>query len=362
MSIRRTLLIEILALALSSALGAQGLGLVGVRSQSPFDQLFLALTPEAAGTLPHGQVRSDISVTWSNTFILSKGVRNWVVNYRSPGRHGLNQTEIGRLLALYPTTDLYMFDGELARFNLRVSYGLTDRLQLTLGTAVQTQGGGFADSSIESFHGSFRFANAEREYFPQNHYQLFMRLGGRQVFFDGASANPVLGDTTCELKLRARQTWHGWLSSVSVAVKAPTGSRADLAGSGRWDAQLAGYASRRVGPGRLHLNLAYALLGGTDSLPGLTANNLWTFVAGYELWSPRRRVNWILQATAETSVFRGTTPSDLARPSYLVLGGARVPAGRRGTLTFALVENVVELDNSADLVLHVGYSRTFGSD
>jgi len=144
-------------------------------------------------------------------------------------------------------------------------------------------------------------------------------------------------------------------------VKAPTGSRADLASSGSWDAQLAGYASRRVGPGWLHLNLAYTALGGAEALPGFAVDNMWTFVAGYELWSPQRRVNWILQATAGTSAFRGTTPSDLAKASYLVLGGARVPAGKRGTLTFALVENIVELDNSADLILHLGYSRTFGS-
>ena len=362
MSFRRMLVIESLVLALAAGAGAQELGLVGVRDQSPLDQLFLIPTPEGAATPSRSQIKADLSVTWSNTFVLSKAVRNWVVNYRAPGRHGLNRAEIGRLLALYPTTDLYMFDGELARLNLRLSYGITDTLQLTVGTTLQTQGGGFADSSIESFHGSFRFANAERDYFPQNHYQLFMRFGGHQLFVDGASANPVFGDTTCELKLRTRNRWHGWLSAVSMTVKAPTGSRGNLASSGRWDAQLAGHASRRLGPGWLHLDLAYTALGGIDNLPGFAVDNLWTFVAGYELWSPHRRVNWILQATAATSAFRGTTPSDLARPSYLILGGARVPAGRQGTLTFALVENVVELDNSADLVLHLGYSRAFGAD
>ncbi len=137
-------------------------------------------------------------------------------------------------------------------------------------------------------------------------------------------------------------------------MKAPTGSQEHFGGSGGWDEQIAAYASRRLGPGWVHLDAAYTNLGGVENLAGFSVDDLWTFVAGYELWSPRHRVNWILQGTWATSVFRDTTASDLSDPAYLLLVGARIPLGERTTLTAAFMENIVQFDNSTDVALHVG--------
>ncbi len=337
------------------------LGPVAVRNQLPFDQLFLGLTPEGAGTVERKALRATVFLSWSNTFIMSPEIRAWVTANRPPGRHELTPGEIESIEAAYPGHDLYFFDGEVARWGIRLAYGLTDTLQLTLDTAIHSRGGGFADPTIESFHNAFDLHNAGRERFPQNHFQVFMRFGDGEFFRNGAPANNVMGDTSLELKLRSNGRWHGWMGATAVAVKAPTGNVRNFGGSGEWDAQAAVYASRPLGRGgALHLDLAYTWLGGIDNLPGFDVSHIWTVLGAWEIWSPHRKVNWVLQGTFTTSVFSGTTISDLSDGSWLLMGGFRIPAGRRGLFTMAFIENIVQYDNSTDIALHVDYRYTFG--
>ncbi len=334
---------------------------MAVRNQLPFDQLFLGLTPEGAGTLGRGALRVTFALSWSNTFIMSPEIHDWVGENRPAGRRELTRDETALIAAAYPGHDLFFFDGEVARWGLRVTYGLSDTLQLTLDTSIHSRGGGFADPTIESFHNLFGLGNANREFFPQNRFQVFMHFGDREFFRDGAPANNVLGDTSLELKLGSRGRWHGWTGAVAAAVKAPTGNVRNFGGSGEWDGQLAGYASRPTGAGSaLHLDLAYTWLGGIDNLPGFEVDHIWTAMAAWEIWSPHHRLNWVLQATFTTSVFSGATISDLSDASWLLMAGLRVPLGGRDLLTFAFIENIVQFDNSTDVALHLAYRHTFG--
>ncbi len=351
----------LLALGLAPAAGTEGLGPVSVRNQLPFDQLFLGLTPESADTVGKGVFQADLSVSWSNTFIMSPEIHEWVGIHRPEGRQELTPEEIAAIVATYPGHDLYFFDGEVARWGLRIRYGLTDTLQLTLDTSIHSRGGGFADPTIESFHNFFGLGNADRDRFPQNRFQVFMRFGDREFFRDGAPANNVLGDTSLELKLRSRGRWHGWRGAASAGIKAPTGNSRNFGGSGEWDAQLAAYASRATGhASALHLNAAYTWLGGLDNLPGFDVDHIWTAVGAWEVWSPHRRVNWVFQGTFTTSVFAGATISDLSEASWLLMAGLRIPVSGRDILSFAFIENIVQFDNSTDVALHACWRHTFG--
>ncbi|NOZ93838.1 MAG: DUF3187 family protein [Acidobacteria bacterium] len=347
--------------AVSQPVPAQELGPVAVRNQLPFDQLFLGLTPEGASTIGRGALQATLALSWSNTFIMSPEIHGWVAENRAPGRRELTPDEIDRIAAAYPGHDLYFFDGEMARWGLRLAYGLTDTLQLTLDTSVHSRGGGFADHTIESFHNALDLGNANRELFPQNRFQVFMRFGDRQFFRDGAPANNVLGDTSVELKLRSRGRWHGWQGAAAAAIKGPTGNVRNFGGSGEWDAQVVGYASRATGSASaLHLDLAYTWLGGIDNLPGFEVSHIWTAMAAWEIWSPHRKLNWVFQGTFTTSVFSGATISDLSDASWLLMAGLRVPVDARDLLTFAFIENIVQYDNSTDVALHISYRHTFG--
>ena len=335
----------------------QDLGLVAVRNQLPFDQLFLGLTPAGANTLSRGRFQLALSASWSNTFITS--FRGWIDDNWSPGRHHLTYADLERIMAANPGSDLYFYDGEVLRWNIRMHYGLTDTIELALDTSIHSRGGGFGDSSIESFHNFFNIGNADRQYFLQDHFEVFLKMGDHEYFRDGAPGNTVMGDTTLSLKIRSPHPWYGWLVASSIAVKAPTGSSHMFGGSGNWDEQVAGYASRKLGPGWLHLNAAYTLIGDIDALPGIDTANLWTFVAGYEIWSPHHTVNWILQTEISSSPFADVTNTDLSDPAYLMLIGARIPTGPNGYLSFAFIENVLKFENSTDVALHAGYTMTF---
>ena len=336
----------------------QELGLAAVRSQFPLDQLVLALSPEGAGTLSQGKIQLSLSASWSNTFVMSSEVEDWV-RTRGPGRRPLGGDEVRQIEALYPGRDLYFIDGEYLRWDIRAEYGLSNRLQLTLTTAVLSPGGGFGDSAIESFHDLVNTGNAHRDLFPQDHFQMYLRSKTGSFFANGVSSHTVMGDTTLGLKLRAQSLWHGWLGAVAATVKAPTGDDENFGGSGSWDAQLAGYASRKVGAGFLHVNLAYTSIGGINTPSVLDTNDVWAVAGGYEIWSPHHRVNWLLQTTISTSMFQDATDSNLSDTSYLVFIGARLPMGARDRLMFGLAENIINFDNSADIALHVAYSHTF---
>ncbi|NOZ77622.1 MAG: DUF3187 family protein [Acidobacteria bacterium] len=342
-----------------SAGAQQDLGPVGVRNQLPFDQLFLGLTPAGAATLSSGRLQLSLSASWSNTFIMSTGIRNWIDDNWKPGRHHLTRADLERIEAASPGMDLFFFDGEILRWNVRLHYGLSNTIELTLDTSVQNRGGGFADSSIESFHDLIDTGNADRWRFLQDHFEVFLKMGDHEYFRDGTPGNTVMGDTSLGLKIRSPHPWLGWLVAGSVAVKAPTGNSNLFGSSGDWDEQVAGYASRKLGPGWLHLNAAYTLIGDIDALPGFETTDLWTFVAGYEVWSPSHTVNWILQMEISSSPFADATNTDLSDPSYLLLIGARIPAGANGYVSFAVIENVFRFDNSTDLALHAGYTVTF---
>ncbi len=355
---RSILITAILLLAASPVLMAQqSLGLVEVRNQFPFAQLFLGLTPDGANTLSQGKFQLSLSASWSNTFIMS--FRNWIDANWPQGRHPLTLADFRRMESAYPNTDLYFYDGETLRWNIRLHYGLTDTMELTLDTSIHNRGGGFGDGAIESFHNFFNMDNADRQRFPQDHFEVFLKMGNHEFFQDGAPGHTVMGDTSLSLKIRAPQPWHGWTVAGALEVKAPTGNSHLFGGSGNWDEQVAGYASRKLGPGWLHLNAAYTFLGDIDAMPGFETADLWTIVAGYELWTPHHKVNWVLQTEIASSPFADATDTDLGDPSYLVLIGARIPAGSRGYLTFAAMENVFTFDNSTDIALHAGYTLTF---
>ena len=340
---------------------AKSLGPVAVRNQLPFNQLILELTPADAQTIARGTLDAEFSLGWSNTFIMSPAIGNWVEQNRNPGRSKLSLTEINRILAETGGQDLYFFDGEVVRWGLRLYYGLTDTFQLTLDSSIHSRNGGFADSTIESFHHTLNLGNADREFFPQNDFLVFLQSGDQQFYRDSSPAAFAFGDTTVELKLRSKSLWQSWTGAIAASIKAPTGNVNDFGGSGNWDGQIAGYASRPAGrDGTIHLNLSSTRLGRIDNLPVPTSGHIWSALAAYEKWSQYHKFNWVFQATYSSSLFNGATNSDLSDATWLFTAGLRTPADHHGFLSFALIENIGQFDNSTDIALHISYRHSFG--
>lgn len=358
---RKFAALHLLLAVLSAPAGASSLGPVAVRNQLPFNQQILELTPSQAQTVAKGRLDAEFSLSWSNTFIMSQEIGNWIEYHREPGRSKLSPAEIDQIIRWTGDKDLYFFDGEVARWGLRLCYGLSDTLQLTLDTSIHARNGGFADPLIESFHHSLNLGNAEREFFPQNDFLVFLKSDGQQFYRDEKPAAFAPGDTTVELKLRSQSQWRGWAGAVAFSVKAPTGNVDDYGGSGNWDSQIAGYASRPVGhAGTAHLNLSYSRIGKIENLPIPTGDHIWSALAAYEVWSHRQKLNWVFQGAYSTSLFDGASDSDLSDASWLFTAGLRIPFNHRDLLSFALIENIGEFDNSTDIALHLSYRHRFG--
>ncbi len=345
----------LLLLATTIPATADGLGPVAVRNQLPFNQLVLQLTPGQAETLQRGATDVSFSLSWSNTFIMSRSIEDWIETHRTPMRNRLAPGEIDRILSETSDHDLYFFDGEVARWGLRLRYGLTDRLQLTLDTALQSRDGGFADSSIEAFHHSFGLGNADRDYFPQDDFLVFLHANDHQFYRDRKPSTFAPADTTLSLKLKGGSRWRGWRSAIAAAIKLPTGSADNYGGSGNPDGQIALYGSRPTQSGAIHFNLAYTALGGIDKLPIPTASHIESAVLAWETWNASHHLNWVFQGAWSTSLFNGAIDSDLADPTWLFTAGLRIPVGRHDLLSFAVIENVAQFDNSTDIAMHIAY-------
>ncbi|HHG90823.1 MAG TPA: DUF3187 family protein [Devosia sp.] len=360
-SFRKLAAVQILLAVFSPPTSAKSLGPVAVRNQLPFNQLILELTPAEAETVARDTLDVEFSLGWSNTFIMSPKIGNWIEYNRDQGRSKLSLAEINQILVSSGRKDLYFFDGEVARWGLRLSYGLTDTLQLTLDTSIHSRNGGFADPLIESFHHSLNLGNADREFFPQNDFLVFLHSGEQQFYRDNRPAAFAPGDTTLELKLKSRSRWRGWTGAVAASIKAPTGNVNDFGGSGNWDGQIAGYASHPAGrDGTVHLNLSYTRLGGIDNLPIPTGDHIWSALAAYEAWSHHHKLNWVFQGAYSTSLFDGASSSDLSDATLLFTAGLRIPVDHRDLLSFALIENIGQFDNSTDIALHLSYRHSFG--
>jgi hypothetical protein len=81
-------------------------------------------------------------------------------------------------------------------------------------------------------------------------------------------------------------------------------------------------------------------------------------MAGYER-AIGSSLSWVAQATVSQSPFADLEVDALAELAYLVDLGIKKGLGENRVLFFAITENLVNLDNTPDVGLHLGLTQTF---
>ncbi|MFA5043644.1 MAG: DUF3187 family protein [Kiritimatiellia bacterium] len=252
--------------------------------------------------------------------------------------------------------DEYLIDGEWVRSNIRFSYALKDTLSLGVAVPIIGRTGGFADPLIENFHNTFHFGNANRDEFPQNRYLISAYTnGGSRTIVKGDSWG--IGDVSLFMAARISEG-NGILPALLVQgqISLPSGDEYELRGLGAPSIAISTVASKRLG------GSPFILFGGlgfqycpADDINGLELHNEeWAGLAGLEYqYTPA--LSLIAQCLVSSPVAKDYYA--FSDPTHEVSVGFKWRVTRHTTMEFAVVENILIFNNSADIGVHLCFGR-----
>ncbi len=301
-----------------------GLGYLTAPSMSPGHILrFSSLFVLPAGG-PEGSRRIDFDVHWANIW-----------NYEA---------------------DEYMIDGEWIRSNIRFSYALEDTLSFGLAVPIIGRTGGFADPLIEQFHNTFHFGNANRDEFPQNRSLISgYTNGGSHIVTEGDSWG--IGDVSLFMVSRI-SNGNGILPAVLVQgqISLPSGDENELRGLGAPSIALSAVASKRLGgsPFILFGGLGFQYCPADDIADLELHHEEWAGLAGLE-YQCTSALSLVAQYLGSSAVAKDYFA--FSDPTHEVSVGFKWRIMRDTTMEFAMVENILIFDNSADIGVHLCFGR-----
>lgn len=327
-------------------------GLLRGRDLTPFGYLRLDMRPGFSDPGSPGRWTIETDIAYQNTWVTSPEVEKYL--NKLPGRRELGPEEFAAIRAL--PGENYLVDLELAQVDVTFNYQFSERWGGYLIASGASFGGGFLDSTIEGFHDLINNPRFGRPATSRNDYNVLFDLKSTQYAVyespgRGGFLDPVLG-----VRYTRGFADERWKLSLETAVKLPLSDRKGALSTGHTDvgfqASLRRYAGRHAG----YLNLAAVYYAGMDNFVPEPSQVLPTMVIGYEyLLTPRTNV--ILQGYVSRSVYEReqTDLNELLGTKYQISGGVH---HRRGAhlFTFALTENIQNINNTPDVGLQMGYS------
>jgi hypothetical protein len=309
------------------------------------------MRPGFAGAGRPGTWTIETDLAYQNTWATSPEVEKYL--NRLPGRRELGPREFQDIRDL--PGENYLVDLELAQLDVAFNYQFTERWGGYVILSGASFGGGFLDSVIEGFHDLINNPRFGRPAAQRNDYNVLFDLKAAQYATyespgRGGLLDPVLGVRY------TRSFADRWTLSLESAVKVPLADRTGALSTGRTDygfqASLRRYSTAQA----WYLNLSSVYYAGIQTLVPEPEQVLPTLVVGYErVLTPR--TNLILQGYVSRSVYEReqTDLNELLGTKYQLSGGVH---HRRGAhlFTFALTENLQNINNTPDVGLQMGYS------
>ena len=344
------------AVAAAEEDGWQTLGLMRVRDMTPFGLARLDMLPAHAVAATPGTFAFEINVSYQNTWALSDNVKDYLES-RGVERGEITADDVAAIVAL--PGDAYLLDGELGLVDLTLHYRVSRHIGVYATIPYFIAGGGFLDSTIESFHDAVGFSSAGRELAPRNRFVAVAGLERTTVVLDEAPGSE-LGDPVFGLRYSLTPTPDRYNVVLEAAAKlALVDSSSRLVSTGLDDFGLQLSLQRFFTRNALHLSLAGVYFQSPD--PGLS-KDAWipTVVVGWET-RISKNVNFILQGYVSKSVVQETRLDELsAEKIQVTLGIQRLYRGH--VLRFGITENLANFNNTPDVGVNLSVARiVFGS-
>jgi hypothetical protein len=234
--------------------------------------------------------------------------------------------------------DRLTLDGETERTTLKFAHGFASGWSLGAELPYYRVSGGFLDNTIDTWHRAFGLPNGGRNQSPEN--QLLFRIGrGNTDFFLLDRPRSGIGDV--QLKV-AKAIGDAQRFVVQVAAKLPTGDETMLSGSGSADASVTVLRSQAVTtrkhPAGYYWGVGMVLAGKPEGIAFEAHRQVLTAIVGGS-WRPWSKFGLKAQLDFHGAFFE-TPLEEFGETASLFTFGAWRPVGRRGTLDFAMVEDI----------------------
>lgn len=333
-AMRRSLIALLLAVA-APACAQDLLAPLPIRDQFLLNQGFLFFEPEDARALERGDVRVSLSEASANTFAKSA----WI-SYNLAGESGRSSAAAELAKSRFRGEGpLFLADGESHRFEMALRRGFGANLELGLTVPVIQIGGGWSDFLVESVHHAFGLGNAGRDTLKQNKETIYIQTASTR-YLRTRSTGYGIGSVALSGKYELRALED---KSVALAVAGVVTSK---------DGGVEMLLSRDIGRSRLHGSIGIVRLA-ADRTFGTPAQILSSATIGAARLL-NDRTSATVQLTVSESPFRNAGLAELGKRSNQLSIGVQRQVSRSMTAYVALIENVLNYENSADAGLAIG--------
>lgn len=296
--LRQQLLWLLAPLALSGAALAEQINPAApfsIKNQNPFIQIFGLPPTQEARLLPAGGEALEVALDIANGSMVNK----------KAGSEALT------------------LDGESYRLSLSLRQGLGNGYEIGAELPLVGHHNGVMDNFIEGWHDFFGLSNSQRNQSPSNVLEYHYRRDGETVMAIAEPANG-LGDMRLFAARKLRHNSDGALS-LHASLKLPTGSAADLHGSGAADLALSAAHLRERWLSRWRLSTALngglLLLGKSDRFAAIQRDAV-LFGSGAIIWDSGRMIDLKAQLDLHTSFYRSELDQLGTDTLQLTVGGS----------------------------------------
>jgi hypothetical protein len=326
-------------------------GMVRARDLSPFGFLRLDMRPTHALYAPAGSWRIETELGYQNTWALSPEVERYL---GTQPRHELGSADLDAIRNL--PGENYLFDFELAELDTTFYYKLSSHWSTYAVVSTVGYFGGFLDGAIEQFHDAAGFSTFGRLGANRNDANLILDLQSAQAAFFERPRKGGLLDPTLGMRYSGLKALGDWSLVVEAAVKVPAGGKRLLLSTGRTDYGVQATLQRFYANHAVYVSAAGVYYDGRTSITPTPPQWIPTVVVGYER-RLTRDTHLILQGYVSDSVYsrRETQLQDLLDRKYQITAGVYHRIGR-GLLTFAMTENLQNLNNTPDIGFQLGWA------
>lgn len=333
-----------------------------LRSQLPFNLLFLAPTPRSARLTASRRPRCSVRLAYENTLAATDDL---IRAYRQDdfATYGGRVTlpVLQSVASGTPGRTAFILDGETLHAVLEVRVLAARRLDLGLEVPLIEHGRGFLDPTIDGYHERLNLPDGGRPGFARDRFVAGYVGDSQMVFFDHPPGGLGLGDVTLSGRTallpegRARPAL-----AAGLSVKLPTGSVSRLHGSGSADYGGSIALTKAIRRSTLHAGYSYTRAGDWRLAPGLPLRDIRSAYGACVV-----RLSGATSLVAQTFRTKGPFPlrsgSDLGRVAWEIALGARhrLPGGDR--IEWALLENLDREHNAPDIGAFLGWSPRGGA-
>jgi uncharacterized protein DUF3187 len=299
-----------------------------------------------------GSFQWELSTAYATTYSTTWHARRVHDDPRYRGKP-LSQEEADYIHAAFSNDEVLFVDGESSRASVSGRYGLTSGFSVSVEVPYVGHGSNGMTQLVEAFHEAFNINQNGRDEFPRGRTTVMLQSPGGPMSLTQFKPEGGLGDITATLSWRRPRSERGWTLGLDASVKAPTGSAADLNGSGGWDGGILAFAAWEQGRWTLEADGSVVLPGKWKTPVPLDPSAVGrAMLSAIYSFSPRTRAG--LSLTAAQSPFRDHPYSSLSEAGVEVGLGVEHDFGPRFQVRLLLTEGVPSQGDRSDFTLMLG--------